>query len=254
MVALSLQSEIIEIDHFEEIYPQIHTDTLIVLDIDNTLIEPCQTLGSDQWFYSQLHHYVLMGFDTTNALEKALSEWMSIQNVTKVKPVEENIPKIIRDLQSRNYRVIALTTRGLELSTRTIEQLKSVGIDLSITAPTKEDLFFMNGRGVLFRNGVLFTAATNKATALFKLLHETKVDPKSIIYVNDKRSHFYPVEEFANHHQIPFIGLRYGFLDEKIRSLDRTLTDVQLKHFGKILSDDEAKEIMKNQNTPGTIR
>ena len=40
--------------------------------------------------------------------------------------------------------------------------------------------------------------------------------------------------------QIPFIGLRYGFIDEKVKNFDPKAAEIQYKRFVNILSNKEA--------------
>ena len=56
-----------------------------------------------------------------------------------------------------------------------------------------------------------------------------------------------PIEESAAKRKIPFIGLRYGKLDDKVKNLDVDLADLQFEHFGHILSDAEARELLEEQ-------
>jgi len=245
--ATSLHAEIIEIMHIDQIYNYLKPNTLVVFDIDNTLIEPVQSVGTDQWFHHRIAYWIDRGMEPELALEKALADWMAVQNISQVKLVEPNTAKIVRHLQDRNFVVMGLTTRGLGMSTRTNQQLASVGIDLSKAAPSKDDIFFMNQRGNLFRGGTLFTANTHKGSALFKLLDQLDLQPKMILFVNDKQSHIVSIEEWAIKRNIPFIGLRYGHLDEKVKKLNLDVCDIQLEHFGHILSDDEAYEMLKKR-------
>lgn len=240
----SLPAEIYETYNMSELYNHLKPGMLVVFDIDNTLIEPVQELGSNQWFEKRIKEYISYGHNKGEALEKALREWTAIQSITLVKLVEPGIDTIIKDLQNQGYTVMGLTTRGLGLSTRTVEQLQTVGIDLTMTAPTQEEVFFMNERGVLFRGGALFTAATHKGEALRKLLEASSYAPTSIMFINDKYSHLVPVEEYCSNDNIPYVGLRYGYTDEKVKNHRKQIADVQFYHFGHILSDDAAERIL----------
>jgi len=254
LMAAPLGAEIIEVMNLDQIYNYLKPNTLVIFDIDNTLIEPVQSVGSDQWFRHRIAHWIDQGLEQDEALEKALNDWMAVQNITKMQLVEPNAAKIVDHLQDRGFVVIGLTTRGLGMSTTTNKQLKALGIDLSRTAPSKEDIFFMNKRGVLFRGGILFTANTHKGSALFKLLDELDTTPKMILFINDKRSHIVPVEEWAAKRNIPFVGLRYGYLDEKVKNMNIEMTDIQFEHFGHILSDDEAKEILNERKKEDWVK
>ncbi len=240
-LACYAQAVIIEADSIHDIRNHIDPETLVIFDIDNTLMEPSQTLGSDQWFYHRIGEHKAKGMDQQSALEKSLSEWMSVQSITKVKVVEEGTVELIKRLQDEGYTVMGLTTRGLGLSTRTIFQLESLHINLSVTAPTHEEVFFINNHGVLFRGGILFTAGTHKGLALAKFLHLIEKAPENIVFINDKWSNIREVEVICEKYQVPFIGLRYSYVDEKVANFNHEIADVQWEQFGQILSDEEAE-------------
>lgn len=238
---------IVESMEFSDILRHLDASTLIVLDVDNTLIEPIQELGTDQWFYRRIEQYRNEGLEWRPATKKALSEWMAIQSITKVREVEPGTAKLIRRLQDEGYTVMGCTTRGLGLSTRTIEQLKSVGIDLTITAPTKDEVFLINTRGILYRGGIIFTAGSHKGHAFYKFLDKIRYKPKNVVFIDDKVKHVIQLEEESMKRGIPYVGLRYGYLDEKVRNFDKELTDLQFEHFGHILSDEQAHKLLQRE-------
>ncbi len=238
---ISVQSETIEIQNMEEIHQYLQPDTFIVFDIDNTLIEPIQELGTDQWFYLQLASYLENGMLFKAALSKALAEWHAIQFLTKVNIVEKGSDEIVFDLQNKGFKIIGLTTRGFVMSHCTRDQLESVKIDLSINSPVDTHYFFQNGdREVLFHKGILYTQASHKGNAFFTLLEKMNYRPAHIVFINDKATHIREIEEICEEKNIPFIGLRYGFLDEKVKNFKKHLADIQYKKFGRILTDEEA--------------
>lgn len=240
----NLRAEIFDIYHMNEIYPHLQPGMLVIFDIDNTLIEPVQELGSNQWFENRMKEYISYGCSKPDALEKALREWTAIQNITLVKLVEPEIAGIVKDLQTLGYTVMGLTTRGLGISTCTLHQLQTVNIDLKTTAPTDAEIFFMNERSVLFRGGTLFTAGTHKGNALEKFLKTIDCKPSSILFINDKYSHLLPVEDYCDKFAVPFVGMRYGFLDQKVKNFRKQIAEVQFYHFGHILSDEAAERIL----------
>lgn len=243
----NLQSEIIEISHMSEIHQYLKPDTLIVFDIDNTLLETAQELGSDQWFYHQFEAYLESGMLLKQALTKTLSEWHAIQQLTNVKIVEAGTEKIIRNLQAEGFKMIGLTTRGLEVSDCTSNQLNSLKIDLSANTLSDIDQFIINsGKSVLFHEGILFTAASHKGTALFKFLNQINFKPTHVVFINDKATHIRDIEETCEELDVPFIGLRYGFLDEKVKSFQKEVAEIQYKHF-HILTNEEALNILNNK-------
>ncbi|MCB1112656.1 MAG: DUF2608 domain-containing protein [Chlamydiales bacterium] len=243
----SLQAQIIETMHLEEVREFLTPETLVIFDIDNTLMVPAQDLGTDQWFHHRIYHYIDQGMENRAALEKALGEWMSVQSITKVLEAEPGAAKLVNDLQNEGYTVMGLTSRGLGLSTRTILQLDSLGINLEKTAPTHDEFHFMNTRGVLFREGILFTSGTHKGTAFAKFLDRAHYTPKAVIFINDKHSHIVPVHDMCAQLGIPCIGMRYGYTDAQVAAFDPVLTDLQYAEFGKIMSNEEARSLLNNK-------
>lgn len=246
-----LSGKILETYHFKEITKHLTPNCLVILDIDDTLLIPAQTLGTDVWYQHRLKHYNSIEKDPAVALDKALSEWQAIRFLTKVKIVEEDTDKIIEQMQKKNIPIMGLSTQELVLTTCTANQLKSLNIDLSKTPPTQEDQYFISQRGVLFRHGILFTSGTPKGVALFKLLDILNYRPEHIIFINDKLTHLKDVEDSVEKRGITFTGLRYSHGDARVASFRPELTEIQLKHstFRGLISDEEAEKILKQQNS-----
>lgn len=235
-------AEIVEIAKMEQALPFIDKDTLVLFDIDNTIMETAQTLGSNQWFEHRVGWYKEQGLDPSVALERALHEWMAIQHITEVQLVESDTADFIRELQSKGVVLMGLTTRGLGLSTCTIHQLHRLSVDLSATAPSHEEMHFLNeGEGVLYRAGILFTSGTQKGDAVCGFFDRLAFSPKKILFINDKHSHLRAVEMVVEKRDIPFMGLRYSFLDDKVRTFRKEIADAQFAQFGRILSDSDAE-------------
>lgn len=241
-----LSGIVIETAHFNEITKHIHSDTLIILDIDDTLLIPTQTLGTDVWFRYRMTQHEGLGLTHTQAVEKALAEWEAIRHLTQVKMVEEGSEKMIEELQTQKFVVMGLTTQGLALATRTIQQLQSLNIDLSKTAPSKEDDYFLNDLGVLYRQGILFTSGTHKGNALLKLLDRIGYHPKHIVFINDKASHLIEVERALELRGIDFIGLRYSYSDERVNNFRPDIANFQWKNstFEHLLSDQDVEALL----------
>lgn len=232
---------IIEAPHFKDLKNHVTSDTLVLLDIDDTLLIPVQTLGVDVWFLHQLNSYKAAGYTANDALERALFDWESVRLRSEVQIVEEGTADIVKELQDQNITVMGLTTQR-----RTQYNLATLGIDLSRTAPSKEDFYFINGHGVLYRHGLLSTSGTVKGTALLKYLDHINYHPARIVFINDKATHLKDVETAVTSRGIEFIGLRYAYSDERVNSFRPEITDIQWNHssFNHILSDEEAEELL----------
>ncbi len=238
-------AQIVEMPHFSQVLSYAEPDTLLILDIDDTLLIPTQMLGCDEWFQYRWNEYVRQGLNSKQALEKALSEWEGVRHLTQMEIVEPDSEAIIRDLQEQGHQVIGLTTQGLALATRTYLQLLEKQIDLSLTAPCQEDCYLQaQEHGVLYRKGILFTSGTAKGEALFRFCEKIGFQPKKIVFVNDKASHLADIEGAAEKRGVAFIGLRYSYSDSRKKAFVPEIADYQFRHssFDRILSDQEAFE------------
>lgn len=243
-----LQGKIIEAHSIKDLSQYLQKDTLIVFDIDNTLLECRQTFGSDQWFGNQIQHHQTQGSDYQTALNQALKHWVDIQHQTHLQLIELQAPEFIKELQQLGYPVMALTTRGEEVASVTLEQLNAVNICMTVTAPYKEQAQLKHEKGEsLCKEGVLFTAGGHKGYALAAYLKKAHYVPKRIVFINDKHSHLLPVEEMAEKENIEFIGLRYSQTDQKVQNYRKEIADIQQEFYQKILSDEAAEAIWQSR-------
>jgi len=232
----------VEIASLNEVDKFLAPSDLLILDIDNTLIVTAQSLGSDTWFYHRLD--ALGGINSREALSKALKDWESVQALTAVTTTEPRTAELVSQWQRNVNSTMGLTTRGLALANITIDQLRSVDIDLSKTAPSKEELFYKNPHGISLRDGILFTAGTHKGVALEKLLADLSFRPVRIVFINDRASHLNQLGDHMQQLGYDFLGLRYAGCDAMVEAFDAEITDLQWEHFGKIMSDAEAQAIL----------
>ncbi len=229
--------EIYEVSTIAEMDKHKGEGVLFLYDIDNTLVRLERSFGCDQWFQYRFNQLQKQMDNRQEALDKALAEWTSIQYISKPKEVETIGKNIIAAQQNEGVMLIGFTTRGLSLSRCTTMQLATLGFDLSKTAPIKEELFFNNGQGVIFRKGVLYTAGTHKGKALFKFLDILNINPSKVVFINDKHQNLAEVEQTCIERNMPFTGLRYGFLDDWVSSFNPKVADIQLQKFLDLPSD-----------------
>ncbi len=244
-LASTLFADIYEVSSIKEMDKYREEGVLFLYDIDNTLVTLDQMLGTDQWFCYRLNQLIAETKNTQEALDKALAEWTSIQYISKIHEVEKGSSEMIKSQQEEGMMCIGFTTRGLSLSHCAVSQLNSIGIDFTTTAPMKHDLLFLTSQSIIFRHGVLFTAGTHKGTALVEFLNQMNFTPKKIVFINDKHKDLAQVEEGCNTLGIPFIGLRYNYLDKVVAAFDPEIAKIQGDKFFNILSDAEALSMIR---------
>src|SRR5262249_21763684 len=140
---------------------------VVVFDIDNTILEPIQTLGSDQWVDHLIERNKEAGLSVEKAVEAALRDWEQVQRVTEVRLVETQTVKLIRKLQFQNVATLALTARPSQLRSVTENQLASLDVRFD-------------------RYGVQFADGKNKGLVLKDFLAKMGLAPRRLIFIDDK--------------------------------------------------------------------
>ena len=241
----TVSGQIIEMPHFRHVLNYLTPGSWVILDIDDTLMITNQMLGCDEWFLHRIKQKINeQHLSQTDALGEAVEEWEAVRKLTKVQIVEPETDKIIRQIQQKGYTVMALTTQGFGIASRTCQLLHAINIDLTKTAPSYVDHYFMNVLGVLYQEGILFTSGTQKGKAFLKFCDVIKtVYPKRVIFVNDKKSHLDEMEKMLQERGLEFIGLRYSYSDAKKAAFRPEIAEIQYHHssFAHILSDEEAE-------------
>lgn len=213
---------------------------LIIFDLDNTIMEPFSEdeRGSDQWFCAMLQATKQLCGNFKMAVEHIFPLYADLQQTLRVKPVEAETVQLIEELRENGITVIGLTARSFPLVNCTREQLRSIGVTFShrelVFIPTAfaDDLV----SPAQFTNGIMFCGLNDKGCALKALLKvftqqtvlsdETQTPYDSLIFIDDKKSSLLSVQEAAQELGIPFIGLRYGYLDEKVQAFRLNAYDV----------------------------
>lgn len=250
VLTIQAQAEVIETNSYRDVLKYVTADTLVVTDLDNTVIEPVQTLGSDQWGEAMGKKLLAAGFEKAQAIEMHVSMFALVQQHTKVKTVESDTASIIDNLIANNIPVLGLTARPVYIVERTLDLVKSVNLNITgldeIADIVKRD---QNPNEIVYKSGVVFVGPmNNKGLVLKSIVDQLKTSHfKRIIFVDDKVHHAVNVDKAFENSGIEVKSLRYGAADAKVHSYNSTLADFEWSHFlntGIILSDKEASALM----------
>jgi hypothetical protein len=247
-------AEIREAATMENALEGAEAGTLVILDLDNTTMMPPQTLGGEEWYdyfvEKRTNEYKAQGIDAAKAKERAIDqgllEWNQFHKNAKVVPVESDTPKLIAEIQSRGVMTMALTARPLDLAKSTIAQLKSIGIELQKNTVSKKEIKVPGKNVSKFVDGALLVGPkNNKGEVLIKFLKQLKLRPSKIIFVDNKQHHVDNVGKALEELKIPYFGRRHSAADDKIKSMDKDIVELQHKYFfGTPLSDRDAKKLL----------
>lgn len=182
---------IIESQEITSIMPYVDNSTLVIFDIDNTLIRE---------------------MNASNLYPKLM---------------DSRIPSMLLQLKRESFGVIALTHRRPAVAKKTFVQLKKVGIQLHKTPLAKMEFVSTLPRPVLYKKGVLFANRPNaKGTVFSEWLKQVspQLDSertiKRIIFIDDVLSNVISMQQAAKNAGFEFLGVRYSAGDQlKIESV-----------------------------------
>ena len=225
---------ILESPQFKAILKLLSFDSALVLDLDNTSVEPLDSfhdLGSDQWFVKLIEYACKLIPDHEEAIAAVIAIYHEVQHHLRMQPVEKpTIVNIIRALQDIGIPVIGLTARDEVLKESTLRQLKEIGID--------------------FHGRIIFCNGKDKGECLEKYLTTHKIKLRHIVMADDKEKHLLHVQKAVEKLGIRFSGVRYSFLDEKIKNVDMPGANAQLLHIKHKLTTTTQQVMEKLQILP----
>ena len=243
LLTSTVWANIKESNNISDLLTYATPNSLVLVDLDNTIIQPKQTLGSDQWYSDMVKTFKKTMSDDA-AKKRAIAIWQRVQSKIEVVPVEDDTIDVIKKLQSDNIRVMALTARSRPVADRTIALLTSIGIDFSIKNNEFKKIKLYDKHNVKIKNGVIFIGPlNNKGKVLLRFLDKTQLKPDKIIFIDDKSEHASSVDAALQSRGIEHISIRYGAADKAVARFSKNIANKQLEIFnacGKFVSDEFA--------------
>lgn len=241
------EAKIIETTTIETVFPLVDEDTWLVVDLDNTVFEGKQALGHTEWFYDKAYALMEEGLTLEEATRECYPEWIEIQKVCPVKPVEAAFITALKSAQQRQIITMGLTHRQPSLADSTIDQLNSLDWSFQPTAPATNTFVVPSLTPTIYKEGVLFTGEYNKKGEIFiRFLSVIGQKPKKMIFVDDKRSHVEDVEKAVIEQGIECIGVHYRAIEHAEKVYYPEIAEFQRKFLKTIMSNEAALLLMQN--------
>lgn len=226
---VAIKSAIIECNSIAKVLDYVHDEsTLVVFDLDNTLVHPNQELGGDQWVHYMIKQKLAEGYSESDALKATLALYYKVQEFINLYPVEPETIAVLDILAQKKVPAIALTSRSLPIMHRTLEQLKQANVSFNCMQVSNKDLKFEMEYPAVVSRGIVFCSDNPKGKALFRFIELCSISPSAIIFVDDKMSHVMNVEQECLKRQVNFVGMRYGRLDKQVQEFNPKLAEQQL--------------------------
>ncbi|MBS0623729.1 MAG: DUF2608 domain-containing protein [Verrucomicrobia bacterium] len=239
----SAVKKIIETKSFEEIVKHLSANTLILFDVDNTLIEACQHFGSVQWGEDYQQKLIQEGQSPDQANRLLHEFW--IQKILPVIPmrlVDEKIPAMMEFIRQKGHFILGLTARHPDEACYTHPQLSQFGISFDHLYPNQQ---IELQHPAVYEQGILFCGVQNKKSETLKnFITKNNLAPQRVIFVDDKVSQIEDVKRGLDPFDMDYIGIRLSATDVRVQSYDPRIAEIQAKFLPHFLSDEEAHQLL----------
>ena len=250
----------------EQAFNDADNKTLIVFDVDETLVMPADAIWQEGriWEVDAVKHFALPQNvkNVFNGIDPHDLNIVSDRMLnTEFKTVEPTTGSIVKSLQDRHLKVIALTNFGPgpfghipSLKEWRRSQLSANGIDFETSFPglalTFSCLPATQSGYPEFYKGILFGANNPKGTVLGAFLDQLDYKPTKIIVIDDKEKYLTSIQQELAKRHISFQGFLYKGAEKNAAALDLGIVQYQLKRWKSCLeyvSDRQAHEYLNNQ-------
>lgn len=256
-------AHIIITNNFETIKNNIATadsNTLVIFDIDEVLLQPRDQILNIKNSKKLQNMFYNLSPKLTEEQIQELDSLIMLQR--QVEPVDPRFIELIKKLQTKQIKTLALTqcstgTLGKvpNLENWRIQELKKLGYNFDKCWQNIKTKFFQTlksqvdlKRTPAFKQGIIFSCGVPKGDTLKAFLHYIHLNPKNIIFIDDKIKNIESIEKFTKQNNIVFLGIQYTKVaTTKLPTLNQDIVNLQfdmLSKKRKWYSDTEAIKLL----------
>lgn len=236
---------IFELSSYRELdISKVTPNTLVVFDIDNTLLRQDRMIGTHQWGDYIKKRAVANGMTSEQASQLQHKSFSELQTYLPTVPVEDGVRSILKELQQKSIAHFAFTARAPEIKQVTLKQLGVLEHDFAINFPQVGQPSLLEEH---LYQGVIFSGSIPKGELLKKIVTNMKTPPQEIIFIDDRSYNLESVEGALVGSDIKLSSYRYGGADSVVASFDPALADLEysfFKEYGLLLGDALAGELV----------
>jgi hypothetical protein len=247
-------------DELQPVFDNLSPQTLVVLDVDWTLITPSDRI---------LQPYTIPSIEQLmkQAVEKTQRVWnkqinSKLYQQRKAQLLDKNILNCLKKIRGSQSKAVALTAlqTGAYGSIASLEdwrcqELQSLGVDFRSLCPLKNHHKFHSlahyDQIPVLQQGILFSAYTPKGEVLASFLDyvESKKGwrPHKVIFIDDNASFIASVATSMRQRGIPFQGYHILHSPQILSKQEISIALKQLTYFlqkGKWLSDSKVEQYL----------
>jgi phosphoserine phosphatase len=233
---------IIETKQIKDILPHAGNETLVIFDIDKTLIQSAQYTGSLACEKHIKTNFLQNGCNETEAINLANVIWTKLQKIIPVKTVETDTLDTLESLSTKNIKIMGLTARSIDTIDITIKQLASMNLSLQSNPIHNQNLSIDNT--TTYTENILYVGPWgNKGETLVIFLKTINYKPKRILFIDDSINHCKEVAQSLQKNGFSHICLHYTAAEESYP----TFTPAQVhENISKFIGKEKYNKIFKD--------
>lgn len=241
--AISSSSQILSTDNLDLIEKLIETidqDTLVLFDVDQTLITPNDSILKPK--HDKLLDELMGGKKfITDESGKTRYIFREILMHAPHSLVDKKSPALVQKLQTKGVPVIAFSAapggkigRVDSFVDWRIRELQHFGFDFRPAFPNIQTLELPKDADLefppIYKSGVLITSLHDKGPVLLNFFKESHWTPKKVIFIDDQMSNIRSVIGSLEGH-VEILGIHYTGASLTPCELERTAAKDQVDHF-----------------------
>lgn len=252
---------VINFDLLEKEMPHLDKNTLVVFDIDETLIT-----RKDRLLRTPL---VTTKYAKMIPKDKFFPAFSRAFKEGKFELTNKKLPELIERIKNTSAKVIALTnvTSGSlgiieSYPDFRVQECAQFGFDFSNSFPKIKTLEIptpqqtLNGKFPFFKNGIICTNGISKEIVLLAFLKKIKWKPKRVIFVDDLKEYVERIADVMKKENIDFLGLHYTKHENHRKDVNEKVSDIQFKYLMEKdiwLSDEQAMQLLESKQKGGNL-
>lgn len=218
----------------------------VFIDLDNTLFQARQALGHADWFYHLTQQRMEQGMSHDEAFIDAYPLWIKTQGKCPVIAVEASFIEMIREWQKNGVVVMGLTHRQPSVTESTVKQIASLGLDFTLTAPSKEIFSLPASTPTLYQQGVLFVGDyEKKGQIILSFFDRIGKRPQQVLFFDDKKANVEELDNTLAQWGIDVLGVHYRAIEKTPKIFHLELAEIQEKYFDQGILSNEAALLLR---------
>ncbi|MDU0356292.1 DUF2608 domain-containing protein [Paraglaciecola aquimarina] len=199
--------------------------TLVVFDIDDTLLTATEFFGSDKWYDWQRGRALnqagdLVNIATSDKVNCLFDVLGMVFEIAVNRPTQPNMADIVAGV---NNDVVILTARSGAYRAATMRELARNQLNFADNSLAPTDMgyhydYTLGGRTaqVSYVNGVFMVQGLNKGVLLLDLLKRSGKQYKSVVFVDDKKHNIDNMANALKSANINYYGFHYTRISKAV--------------------------------------